>query len=186
MKLLKFVAVTAVLGCFLGCGSSKSITLEDVDKMENMVYSKSFHIDAEWAIPMTTGSLTTLAGNGLLPIGSTVNRINIQGSRNYLTVKGDSVSAYLPYFGERQMGGGYNSAQGVNFDGIAKDFTIEKNEKKNSRTVSFQVNNKTETYQVTATFYPSGMSQILVNSSQRFAIRYEGTVSEIKEEGEVQ
>ncbi|NAS13671.1 DUF4251 domain-containing protein [Poritiphilus flavus] len=184
MKLLKIVVVAALIGCFIGCGSGKSTTFEDIDNLENMVYSKAFTIEAEWAIPMTTGSLTTIAGSGLLPIGSTINRINIQGQYNHLTVKGDSVSAYLPYYGERQMGGGYNSAQGVQFNGLAKDYSVVKNEKKNSQTVSFQVNNKTETYQVTATLYPNRVGQILVNSSQRFAIRYEGTITEIKEEGE--
>ena len=53
------------------------------------------------------------------------------GTNNFLEVKGDSVSADLPYYGERQIAGSYNNRDvGVQFEGLAKDFELSYNDKK--------------------------------------------------------
>ncbi|WP_430966795.1 DUF4251 domain-containing protein [Spongiimicrobium sp. 2-473A-2-J] len=166
------------------CGSSEKTTaryFQDTKALDELVAQQAFKISADWAQPMATNSLNQLANAGLLPPGSTINRINLVGEANYLKVEGDTVSAYLPYFGERQMSGGYNADQGITFKGVPKNFEITKNEKKQRYVMRFQINNKTETYQVNAELFPNLSSTISVNSSQRFVIRYDGQVSGLPE-----
>lgn len=167
------------------CGSSEKTTTQYFEEgnptLDNMVAQRALTIRADWAQPMATNSLNQLANAGLLPPGSTVNRINLVGESNHLTVAGDTVSAYLPYFGERQMSAGYNADQGITFKGVPKDFEITKDVAKHRYVMRFQIKNKTETFRVNAELFPNMSGTISVNSSHRFVIRYDGTVRDLSE-----
>lgn len=167
------------------CASSKQNTsAEDLQKLDNLVESKFFEIILDQASPSSTSSMNFMAQSGLLPYGSSVSRINLIGHSNYLRFEGDSISADLPYYGERQIGGGYNSDQSIVFDDKPKDLVIEKNEEKNFYNIEFSINKDTESYKVNLKIYPNLKADIFVNSSHRLGINYGGRVEEIEEETE--
>ncbi|WP_157983135.1 DUF4251 domain-containing protein [Psychroflexus aestuariivivens] len=153
-----------------------------MQKLTNLVESKSFEIESNWARPSSTTSMNYIAQSGLLGNGSSVSRIDLIGNANYLKFEGDSVSADLPYYGERQSGGGYNSDQSITFEGEPKDLVIEKNEKKNFYNIEFSISNGTESFQVSIKIFPNLKTDIFVNSSHRLGINYGGRAEAIEEE----
>lgn len=182
MRLLSnFICLFSLL-LVSGCASKPKpeASPEQMEALAGLVFEQSFEIAANWAIPLATGSLTRVANSGLLPIGSTANRIDLFGNPSYLRVTQDSVKARLPYFGERQMGGGAygNNQNGIQFEGVPKDFEIVPNKKQTGYTMRFSISNKTETFQVAALLFPDQSSTININSTHRTPIGYRGRVSE--------
>ena len=162
-----------------GCSSTKTV-IDDSHEIHTLVSSKSFEFTADWANPMVTQSLNAVANAGLIAPGSTISRINIAGMGNFLKVSKDSVSADLPYYGERQFGGGYGAPTGIEFDGIPDNYRQEFNAEKQFYTVSFQISDASDRYQVNMNIYPSASSSVTITMTNRFSIRYEGNVSSIE------
>lgn len=136
-----------------------------------------FEIRSDWALPLATNSLNSIANAGLLPPGSSAGQISLIGNANYVKVMGDSLSVYLPYFGERQMGGGYNSdGAGIEFIGVPKKMEITKDKEKQRYDIRFEFKKDSENFMVIITLLPNLQSTININSSQRFPIRYSGSV----------
>ena len=185
MKLSIKHLIILMAGLLVGCGTtSKSISSQtQIKELEELVSSKSFHIQSNWAMPLMTNSMNSIANAGLLPVGSTGSQISLIGNSNYLKVEGDTISAYLPYFGERQMGAAYSSNNNaIQFKGIPENYKVTDDEKTKSKEISFNINNKTESFRVFLTLTPNLSSTIIVNSSQRFSIRYRGEVEPISNE----
>jgi len=182
----KTIGILSVFLIFWGCATTKSDTSINSKRMlDDMVTHKSFKIESEWAYPQVTNALSSILNAGLLPLGSSVNSISLIGNSNFVKIKGDSITGYLPYFGERQMGGGYASVNtGIQFDDIPKNYEVKKG-KKNSYLISFSIPDKTnltESYTVNIELFPNLTSAISVNSTHRFFIRYQGNVSKIDDE----
>ena len=177
---MRIFYITFISFIFIGCSSTQkaSYTEADTEALKNLVEAKSFEIESTWAVPQTTNSINSIGASGLLPPGSTANRINLIGNANHLRMEGDSVSAYLPYFGERQFSGGYATNNAIVFEGVPENYKVSKNKKNQNYKISFQINDKTESYKVTVLIYPSLNSSIRVTSSQRFPITYTGNAKE--------
>ena len=79
------------------------------------------------------------------------------------------------------MGGGYTSETGVKFKGVPKKYEAIKDDKLQRNIISFQINQASESYNITITLFPNWTSSIVVNSSQRTPISYQGNVLEITE-----
>ncbi|MDT0607584.1 DUF4251 domain-containing protein [Croceitalea rosinachiae] len=165
------------------CSSSKpSYNTEQLEALDRLVESGSFLFEAEFANPLATRSMNAVSNAGLLPPGSAVNRINLMGTNNFLEIKGDSVSANLPYYGERQMPGAYNNSNvGIQFDGVAKDFKIYFNEKKGVYELQFKASNNTEVFDINAVLFVNNTVSLYVNSSERLTINYQGVLKKIAE-----
>ena len=163
----------------VGCGSGKQMapTAAQIEGLNSLVSDKSFVINVISARPLATGTISRVANAGLLPQGSTVNRIDLTGSSSYLRVFKDSVSADLPYYGERQIAAPYNSNRtGIQFDGVPKDFEIVSNARTSGYTVTFRIGDGTEAFDVAAELFPDLSSTININSTHRTAIWYNGEV----------
>lgn len=173
------IVFLALLMTACASGPKTKATPAELAAFEKMVSSKSFQIDANWAQPMASQGLNSIANAGLLPPGSSVSRIDITGSNGYLRMVGDSVMAELPYFGERRMGGGtYNPQEsGVNFKGVPKEFSIEPMKKETGYTMRFKINEGQEGYQAAVQMYPSGYTTIAIASTHRTTIWYQGSIS---------
>lgn len=179
---LKYTAIYLALVVLISCGASNKIVKPSAQSkaLDEMVVSKQFKFDAEWARPIATSSLNSIANSGILPPGNNASQINIAGNGSYFKMEGDSVSADLPYFGERQMGGGYGSDTGIKFEGVPDDLTIVKDETKQRYDIRFQIKKKSEVYRVQVELFSNLNGTMSVNSSQRFAIRFDGKVSAVK------
>ncbi|MFD0932225.1 DUF4251 domain-containing protein [Psychroflexus salinarum] len=182
-KTLHIKSLIIFVGIFtmMSCGTSREVSAEDKSRLDQIINNQFFKIEAQFARPLTTNALSQIANAGLLAPGDNASRINLQGNSAYLKFEGDTVSADLPYFGERQMGGGYSRNTGIEFEGVPKDLEIEKDADKNFYNIKFNISDETENYQIVLKLYPSLDAFININSSQRFPIRYDGTLKAIKE-----
>jgi len=179
-----FFALTVVLLSIVSCGSSKVYTAQEKASLEKLVTDQNFEIELQWARPLVTNSLNQLANAGLFRPGDNASQINLQGNQNIFKFENDTVSANLPYYGERQMGGGYNSdGGGIDFKTTPKDLTLTKDEDKDYYLMEFNVRDKdsNENYDVSLTLYPSLSAIINIWSSQRNTIQYNGTLKAITE-----
>ena len=88
---------------------------------------------------------------------------------------------YIDLFGEVQFTTGYNgSNSSISFDGEMKDYRVVKNEN-SSYTIMFDARSNSENFDVIIHLYPNLRSEIILNGSKRFPIRYTGNVSVIEE-----
>jgi hypothetical protein len=183
-----FFTLTIILLSIVSCGSSKVYTAQEKANLEKLVTDQNFEIELQWARPLVTNSLNQLADAGLFRPGDNASQINLQGNQNIFKFENDTVSANLPYYGERQMGGGYNSdGGGIDFKTTPKELTLTKDDDKDYYLMEFNVRDKdsNENYDVSLTLYPSLSAIINIWSSQRNTIQYNGTlkvITELKEE----
>ena len=129
-------------------------------------------------MPMANNALNQIAARQ----GGNASRINLIGNPNYLKVKGDSVLAFLPYFGQRQRGGGYNNdGGGIKFEGIPKNYEVTKNNENQRQDIRFDINENSENFSVLVSIFPNLNTTINVNSTQRSPISYDGKAKPISE-----
>ncbi len=185
MKLFNLGIYMSMMLLLIGCGSSKTVnsTTDTKNAIDLLVEENKFEIISDWASPLATASLNAIANSGLLAQGSSINRISLIGSSNYFKVIGDSISLHLPYFGEQRLGGVEynNSYTGIKYDGIPDASDWKSNDKKETKTIQFNFRNRTESFRAYIVLFKNGKSNITINSSHRTQIRYNGTVSKLKE-----
>jgi hypothetical protein len=177
-----FVVLFGVLA--IGCKSSQKIVVSN-SSLDKMIARQAFKIEVNAAEPMVTTALAQIANSGLMRPGNTMSRIDVTGEGYFVKMDGDSITAYLPYFGERQMGGGYGSDAGIKFDGTARDIEITKDESKNSYEITFGSNDSTESYLFTIDVLNNLNTTVHVRSSHRNWIRYQGKAKELETEDKV-
>jgi len=164
MKLkLSYFLLIGIFFCLNSCGGSADAT--KINKTTELVESREFEIQHDWVIPMAGG------------------RINLIGNPNFIRFKKDSVNLFLPFFGERYAGGGYNSEGGIVYEGLLKDFEITSDDK-NTRTIKFSNDKGTENLDFIIKVYPEGDVNTRVNSSQRSFISYQGRIQELRKRDE--
>lgn len=182
MKLVLRILYIGLAFAVFGCGASKKIIAPNI-QLNEMMAKKAFEIKVQSAEPQVTRAMSQIANSGMLPPGSTINRIDIGGSGYYIKVAGDSVAATLPYYGERQMGGGYNSDSGIIFNGLAENLEISKDDSKQRYTIKFRIDGSSENYSVTISVLNNLSSTSTVSSSNRNAISYSGKVIKPRKTG---
>ncbi len=169
----------------VGCGGSQDVVVTEAQSkaLDDLVTQKSFQIESDWAYPLVTNSFSNVANSGLLPPGNNANAINLTGNSNYIKMYGDSISMYLPFYGERRLVGGYNNKDiAIKYDGVAQEIEITKNDKKQAYEIEFLARNRTESFRVFITVSPGLTANISINSSHRTSMRYRGTASKLPQE----
>ncbi len=182
-KRVSMVVVLSIL--FLGCSASQK-ALKANQSLDTMIEQKAFKIEVRAAEPQVTTALAQIGTSGLMRPGNTISRIDVTGEGYFIKLDGEKATANLPYYGERQMGGGYGSDTGITFDNeSARDLTIVKDATKHSYVVSFSVDNSSESYFFTIDLGASLHSTVRVRSSHRNRIRFTGNVIELADDGVV-
>jgi len=173
--------------CFLmalilvSCGSSKNADATTNKELNEWIADKSFEIESNFAMPTNTTAVNAVLNSNLLGPGMSSGQINLIGNPNYLRIKGDSIYADLPFFGERRMGGGYGQSDGgINIAGLAKDYKVTT--KRGMYIITFSARDKkgTEGYNFILNLSPSLTANFSVNSTQRTTIQYRGDVAALK------
>ncbi len=177
--LLLFLTVLLAYACGTG---KQAVTNEGNTILDDWVANREFAIASEWARPQPTTGMVAVSNAGLLGPGNTLGSISLIGNPNYFRVQGDSVSAYLPYYGERQIGGGYNSNRRIEFNGVPANLKITKDPKNKGYRMQFSIKEDSETYQVNVRLFPNLTSRMSVTSTHRFVIRYDGKIKELEVE----
>ena len=185
MKTLGSITILFLGVLLIGCSASKApISTEEKAKLDELVQSEALHLEARWANPLSTRSMNSIATSGLLPPGTSPNRIDIIGTTSYLKMEKDSVFAILPYYGERQFGSTYNPADvGIRFKGVPENYEMAYNEKKQQYEFQFDViNDQGEGFNVNGTLFPNFRTIFYINSTERMTIGYSGTFDAIETE----
>ncbi len=182
----KFICLLLGTSFLLGCGTAQDLESDTgASQLRDFINSQYLEFRAEWANPMASQGLYAISNAGLLPPGSNVGAIQITGTNNFLKMQGDTITANLPYFGERRLGGGgYGGNTGIEFNGVPNAYNQVYNPEKNRLEISFEIADKTEDYDVRLTIFPNKNAGLSVNSNQRNSIRYTGAVVPMKKENE--
>ena len=180
MKTLISMVVVLVL---ISCGSMKDADATTNAQLNEWIADRSFEIESNFAMPMNTTAVNAVLNSGILGPGNNSNQISLIGTSNYVKIKGDSIEANLPYFGERRMGGGYNPREaGITIDGLLKDYQIET--KRGMYVIRFDAKDTqgNEMYSFTLNLSPNQNANMSVNSSQRTNIQFRGRVEALEED----
>jgi len=183
MKSLHYFTGLLLFAVICSCSGSKNTVSgpKNMGALDSLVQQKEFRIVNNWANPMVTNAMMNLSD--LLGPQNNIQRINLMGNPSYLDIKGDSVKAYLPYFGERQMGGGYNmDGEAIQFDQEAADMKMEYIKAKERYRIRFKANKNSESFNVILEIYANRKTNLMINSTQRNPIRYEGIIAPLPEE----
>lgn len=164
----------------LGCSSSKKVAVAN-PALDTMMAQKKIEFNATSLRPVVTNAMSQVAQSGLIPPGSNIGRIDLSGTSNFLKIDGDSVSANLAYYGERRLGGGYNSTTGIEFNGVPENLEIVKDDTQKSYSIKFSIREKMETLKVYIQMPPSLSGTIDITSSHRTRIAYTATAQALKE-----
>ena len=127
--------------------------------MKTLISEGNFEFVGNWATPF----------NGI--------RVNLIGNPNYLRIVKDSTSTHLPFFGEVRRSVGYGQGSGVSFDGPLQEYTVAFDDTKHQIKISFRAKHQTELFDVRLEIAHSGNTTVIVNSSNRIVMRYQGLVA---------
>lgn len=183
---MKFIYCFVIIALSLfACGSSKSTaTPAEIENLKKMVEQKSFEIESDYANPVATTALMSLQNAGLFPVGSTASSVSLLGNPNYLRVKGDSVYAELPYFGEVQMPSYDARGSGIQIKSLMEDYEANQNQKSKAYDLKFNADGEHESFNVYITLFPNGRSSIRISGGKRNSIEYTGRVKKWSREKE--
>jgi hypothetical protein len=182
--MLRSFSLVIFLLTLQSCQTTKSVASpKQIQLQKEFAETTAFKINSNWANPMATASMNALSNSGLIAPGSSAGRIDISQNNNHLSIEGTKVDMVLPYFGERQMGGGYNTGKtsGINYKGDIKDLSVEFNEKKKRYSISFSMSKSTESFDVTIDLFQNLTTRVNINSSHRTGISYDGVATALPE-----
>lgn len=177
MRISILIIVTMLF--LVSCKNIEPLSAEtqaQAQQMHEKITQQQLSIAATWAYPQANSTLNQLAINSGLGSGNTSTRISLAGNGDFLKIHKDSVSAYLPYYGERRISGGYNTESGIKFDGVPREYTVVYNEQKGRSEINFSISQGTESFQLYIDVYPNGNAQFSVSSSHRTNIRFDGAL----------
>lgn len=179
---------SALCVMILSCGSPKEFTAQEDQAYENLkdlVVSKSLEIISNSASPFASAAFSRVANSNILGPGNNANNIDLTTNANKLTIKGDSISGYLPFFGEQNFGGGYNGNKtSIEFDDVPEGYKVIQDDAKHAVEIRFRIDDKysnSEHYDMRITLYPNLRSTINVQSTTRSSIEYTGRVSVLED-----
>lgn len=159
----------------ISCKSGKTPTAEELEKLNTIAEMDTLTIEFDSAYPLSASIINN--SSVLLPQDSRGGTINLIGNYNHFKILGDSLSISLPYFGERQMGGGYNlDDAGIKFEGKPLVTKHSYNSKKHKQEYYFEVKKGSETFQMNLSIFSNLNTDLRVTSTHRTAISYRGNV----------
>lgn len=132
---------------------------------KELIVSDNYFFEANKALP-TTGSSVSLVTN-----------------RGYLKLNEGLATVFLPYFGEMDIGGGYNGRGAIEVKNDVYDYKIKFNDKKNRIIITFNIGNTSERFDVTMNIDRSGWTTVIIKSMNRSTISYYGETRVLKKKG---
>jgi len=154
---IKAWVVTAAALWLVGCSATRPLTAEQQQALETAIEDRDFQIEVSRAYPTSGRSI-----NLTTPYS--------------LTVKGDSVNSYLPYFG-RAYSVPYGGGSGLNFEGMLMDYKTQKG-RRDLTTVTFTVKSPDDLIRYQVDIWPGGNASIQVTPQNRQSINFDGTLVE--------
>ncbi|MDA8595949.1 DUF4251 domain-containing protein [Flavobacteriaceae bacterium] len=103
--------------------------------------------------------------------------IDITGESNYVKIRHDQADIYMPYMGSSQTLNSFTQREnGIIFKGEMQDYKVEINEKNGRIKISFSGKAQGESLDFVINFYKNLSASLMVNSSARDGISYNGSL----------
>ncbi|WP_298555712.1 DUF4251 domain-containing protein [uncultured Algibacter sp.] len=156
-------------------------TTSQLKTFETLIENKKFTIESDRAYPQVSNAMQQVLNSGILLPNSSAGSISLIGNSNFLTISGNSISSYLPYFGERQMNidfSGRDSA--IQLLGLMENYTVIKG-KNHSISIKFDAKSKLESFKTYIILYPNLKADIQIVGATRSPISYSGKVELLDE-----
>ena len=141
----------------VSCGTTTKMTVEQREALRTAIENRDFTITVDKALPQT-GSMVNLT------------------SPYSLTIKGDSVYSYLPYFG-RAYSIPYGGGVGLNFNGTFTNYNVASG-KRGATIITFQAQSPDEKVEYTVDIESEGSATITAHSQNRQQIRFIGKMED--------
>ncbi len=181
-KFQAYMTVVALGMLLMACKTSEQAaqqgSADDLQALTELLEGKQYKIEVEAVIPQHTAASLQVTNKLLLPgTVNTAGRIDTRGQGHYLEMRQDSVAMRLPFIGEvRQTRGDLYSSgqQGVKVNDVYTDYKLKADTKRKRMTVTFVAEEAGEAYDVTMTVFPSKRALIMLASTHRNFISYQG------------
>ena len=112
------------------------------------------------------------------PLGG--ERFFLNTTPNYINIEGERGDIYLPYFGVVRAGNGYSPEAGIKFKGDLENYKVKFNDEKQRIHLSFEIQRGHERHEFNFTIQRGGAANLVVASSRRNSITYDGRISELE------
>lgn len=157
-----------------GCDSGKAAaSAEQMAALDQQLKSNQWRLEVEFAMPMASPEYVSAANLGVTQArGSSVTNVNLTGEGYYLEMRGDSIKAYLPYYGRRDNVTRVGGRGGIELDTEYTEYKIRNS--RSGKTLEFFARDGYERFRFLMELSPSGRTEVSVFSPQRDVIRYRG------------
>lgn len=152
----KFFIILLSISLLITILPAQNRKYKNEDEISNIIDSKKYSIDVNFAFPLKGGSVSLTS--------------------NYsLTIKGDSVYSYLPYYGVA-YNIPYGGGKGLIFNSTVKDYYVSLSSKGKS-TIKFTTSSGEDRIDYTIGIFKNGQTTIYVQSNNRQSINYSGCLN---------
>lgn len=172
MKPLKNLFATFLVFC-----SVSVIAQTDKATTIKVLQNQDFVFQATSAIPMANADVNKVLSRLNNPGGS--GTINLNGSQYDLTIKKDSITAYLPYYGRAYTASMNPDDSGTKFKSKKFNYTSVK-KKRGGWTITIEPKDVKDSQKLTLDVSENGYATLFVNNVNRQPISYYGYISEPK------
>lgn len=164
------------------CKSTASaLSAQEKQELSDILESKNYRIEFTAAYPQNTLATQQVVNQIMLPTGNSSARIDIAGEGDFIALENGVAVGDLPFYGERRMGSSYNTTDvGINFNSKVTDYQVT--EEDSSVKASFNLKGEDDSYQITITLFKSKIVSVLILSSGKTNMRYDGRLSLATEE----
>ncbi len=181
----QIISTLCIIGmvCLMGsCHSAKQATFSN-STLKSQLENKNFKVEFVRAYPQMSQAYSQAFDKLMRGTGQSSQAVNLIGNASFITIKNDSISGILPFYGERYMGGHLNGDGNIRFNGIYENYT--QSLKGNYILIACEINdqdNQIEHYKLNMRIYDNGDVDLRIQSSQRSSIRYSGKIESLKED----
>lgn len=185
MKIKTILTVALLSMVAFGCSSSKKIVANNPE-LDRLMTEQFFVFHVKTVEPQVTAALANVRNSGLMDLGDTTSRIDATADGYFLKLEGEQLVVDLPYYGERPVVVNLATGTGISLTNIANNLSITKDAIKKGYKITFSTKSQTENYNFTLTVAANLSGTLVVLSSQRDRIQYQGNLSTVKEVEEIQ
>ncbi|MBC2840533.1 DUF4251 domain-containing protein [Robiginitalea sp. SC105] len=165
------VWVAAIVMLLGSCQAAAPVSAEQQANFDRMVEGKALYFEVEHVQPLSAQAAPIRSGSRY--------RINVTGEGYYLSLQGDSLETYLPYFGQRYNVSDYQNRSGIELNTSADDYQVARTNK--GYRMEFFGQEGYERFRMLLNVLPNGRAELSVFSPQRNVIRFSGNIREIPE-----
>lgn len=177
MKKLRNISVDFSLAILFALFGSTDMQAQNLDKsvVQNFIRSKEFVFKAQAVLPMTGQGVLPMTGQGVLPMTGMFRQLTSDYDVKFL---GDSIVAYLPYFG-RAYSAGYGERGGIDFTSTKFDYNVRQR-RKGGWDITIKPNDAKDVRLLNFTVSEDGYATLQVTSNNRQPISFNGYIVERK------